>query len=188
MKHVYNINKIELPSHLKTKNEKLSYIFNFLLRYLQSRLKIIEQNRQDIYNEFEKFSIQPTDNENLYSQQFVFIQNELQINEKKKLLKFIKKFKSLLKKLQYDFLYSKFDRFYEILVHTHQISLPPKTDIPLIRDTLADIKKQLKKDIRNLDSTRIELMRTLDLLKTKEELKQRTKITPATEVNIIKTI
>ncbi|CAF3715268.1 unnamed protein product [Rotaria sp. Silwood1] len=46
------------------------------------------------------------------------------------------------KNLQYDFLYSKFDRLYDILMNNYQINLPAKTNIEFIRDTLRNNKKE----------------------------------------------
>ncbi|CAF3805440.1 unnamed protein product, partial [Rotaria sp. Silwood1] len=142
IKNVYDINQIEIPNYLKTKNEKLIHIFNFILRFLHNQLKIIEQYKKNIFNELEQFQIKSIDNnENFYFQQITFIENEIKINNHKKLLRLIKKFKVLLNKLetineknlQYDFLYSKFDRLYDILMNNYQINLPAKTNIEFIR-------------------------------------------------------
>ncbi|CAF3503908.1 unnamed protein product [Rotaria sordida] len=187
---MYDINQIIIPNYLKNKNEKLIYIFNFILQFFHNKLKIIEQYKKNIFNELEQFQIKSIDNnENFYFQQIIFIKNEIKINNYKKLLKFIKKFKILLykleiineKNLQYNFLYSKFDRLYEILINNYQINLPIKTNIQFIRDTLHSNKKKLKKEIREFDITRNELLRKLDVLKKKEELKQRNMLTSITE-------
>ncbi|CAF4669063.1 unnamed protein product [Rotaria sp. Silwood1] len=190
IKNVYDINQIEIPNYLKTKNEKLIHIFNFILRFLHNQLKIIEQYKKNIFNELEQFQIKSIDNnENFYFQQITFIENEIKINNHKKLLRLIKKFKVLLNKLetineknlQYDFLYSKFDRLYDILMNNYQINLPAKTNIEFIRDTLRSNKKNLKKEMQEFDTTRNELLRKLEVLKKKEELKQRTMLTSINE-------
>ncbi|CAF5109372.1 unnamed protein product, partial [Rotaria magnacalcarata] len=144
----------------------------------------IEQYRKELFDELEQFQAKSSDKENFYSQQSIFIQNQLKINNHKKLSKFIKKFKVLLNKietinvkdLQYDFLYSKFDRSYEILVNKYRINLPAKTNIRSIRDILTTNRKTLKKDLQEFDTTKNELLRKLNVLKTKEELKQRSRI------------
>ncbi|CAF1625727.1 unnamed protein product [Rotaria magnacalcarata] len=182
--HTYNINQMAIPHYLKTKNEKLIYMFNFILRFLQNKLNAIEQYRKELFDELEQFQAKSSDKENFYSQQSIFIQNQLKINNHKKLSKFIKKFKVLLNKietinvkdLQYDFLYSKFDRSYEILVNKYRINLPAKTNIRSIRDILTTNRKTLKKDLQEFDTTKNELLRKLNVLKTKEELKQRSRI------------
>jgi len=189
IKHKYNLNEIPIPDYLKTKNEKLIYKFNLILRYLHDEFKTIEQYKQDLLNEMERFLI---DNENTYSQQIIFVQNEIKINNNEKLLRYIEKFKVLLNKLeimkdknlQYDFLLSKLDRLYEIFMNNYQIKLPTKTNIDSIRTTLNNVRKMAKKEMQGFDITRNELVRKLDVLKKKEELKQRTKIPSITEVNI----
>jgi len=189
IKPKYNLNQIPIPDYLKTKNEKLIYKFNLILRYLYDELKMIEQYKQDLLNEIERFLI---DNENTYSQQIIFVQNEIKINNNEKLLRYIEKFKVLLNKLeimkdknlQYDFLLSKLDRLYEIFMNNYQIKLPTKTNIDSIRTTLNNVRKMAKKEMQGFDITRNELVRKLDVLKKKEELKQRTKITSITQVNM----
>ncbi|CAF4553692.1 unnamed protein product [Rotaria socialis] len=184
IRHTYNINQMPMPNYLKTKNEKLIYMFNFILRFLQNKLNMIEQYRKELFDELEQFQTKSSDKENFYSQQSIFIQNQLKINNHKKLSKFIKKFKILLNKietinvknLQYDFLYSKFDRLYEILVNKYLINLPAKTNIRSIRDILSTNRKTLKKDLQEFDTTKNELLRKLNVLKKKEELKQRSRI------------
>jgi len=192
IKHKYNLNQIPIPDYLKTKNEKLIYKFNLILRYLHDELKMIEQYKQDLLNEIERFLIDSIDNENTYSQQIIFVQNEIKINNNEKLLRYIEKFKVLLNKLeimkdknlQYDFLLSKLDRLYEIFMNNYQIKLPTKTNIDSIRTTLNNVRKMAKKEMQGFDITKNELVRKLDVLKKKEELKQRTKIPSITEVNI----
>ncbi|CAF1385366.1 unnamed protein product [Rotaria sp. Silwood1] len=98
IKNVYDINQIEIPNYLKTKNEKLIHIFNFILRFLHNQLKIIEQYKNKIFNELEQFQIKSIDNnENFYFQQIIFIKNEITINNHKKLLRLIKKIESFIK-------------------------------------------------------------------------------------------
>jgi hypothetical protein len=153
---------------------------------------MIEQYKQDLLNEIERFLIDSIDNENAYLQQIISVQNEIKINNHEKLLRYIEKFKVLLNKLeimkdknlQYDFLLSKLDRLYEIFMNNYQIKLPTKTNIDSIRTTLNSVRKMAKKEMQGFDITRNELVRKLDVLKKKEELKQRTKIPSITEVNI----
>ncbi|CAF5181733.1 unnamed protein product, partial [Rotaria magnacalcarata] len=77
--HTYNINQMAIPHYLKTKNEKLIYMFNFILRFLQNKLNTIEQYRKELFDELEQFQAKSSDKENFYSQQSIFIQNQLKI-------------------------------------------------------------------------------------------------------------
>jgi hypothetical protein len=186
------LNQISIPDYLKTKNEKLIYKFNYILRFLQDELTTIEQYKKDVINELERFIIEPINYENSSIQQIIFLQNEMKINTNEKLLNYIEKLKVLLNKfetineknLQYNFLFSKLDRLYEILLINYQIDLPIKTNIQSIRQILNNIRKQTKKQLEEFDRRKTDLLQKLDVLKKKEELKQRTKITSITEVNL----
>lgn len=126
-----------------------------------------------------------SDSENYSNQQIIYLKNEIKMNENSKLLKYIEKFKILLNKieiineenLQYHFLFLKLDRLYEILLNNYQIQLPSKTNIQSIRNTLNNTRKLTKKDQENCQIIKDDLLRKLDVLKKKEELKQRTKLT-----------
>ncbi|CAF1261150.1 unnamed protein product [Adineta steineri] len=186
IKHKYNIEKIQIPDYLEIKNEKLIYKFNLILRYLNDKFKMIEQYKNDLLNEMKRFLIESIDNEYSYVQQIYFIQNEIKINNNNKLLKYIEKYKTILNKLetidnknlQYDFLLSKLDRLYEIILNNYQIKLPNNnTNIESIRSILNNIRKTIKKELQMFDITRNDLLRKLNVLNKKEELKQRTKIT-----------
>ncbi|CAF0967334.1 unnamed protein product [Adineta steineri] len=186
IKHKYNIEKIQIPDYLESKNEKLIYKFNLILRYLHDKFKMIEQYKKDLLNETKRFLIESIDNEYSYVQQIYFIQNEIKINNNNKLLKYIEKYKTILNKLEtidnknleYDFLLSKLDRLHEIITNNYQIKLPNNnTNIESIRSTLNNIRKTIKKELQVFDITRNDLLRKLNVLNKKEELKQRTKIT-----------
>jgi hypothetical protein len=86
--------------------------------------------------------------------------------------------------LQYDFLFSKLDRLYEILSTNYQIDLPIETNIESIRQVLNHSRKKTKKQLEEFDRIKMNLLQKLEVLKKKEELKQRTKITSITEVNL----
>ncbi|CAF1497745.1 unnamed protein product [Adineta steineri] len=186
IKHKYNIKQIQIPDYLESRNEKLIYKFNLILRYLHDKFKMIEQYKNDLLNEMKRFLIESIDNEYSYVQQIYFIENEIKINNNNKLLKYIEKYKTILNKLetidnknlQYDFLLSKLDRLYEIITNNYQIKLPNNnTNIESIRSTLNNIRKTIKKELQMFDITRNDLLRKLNVLNKKEELKQRTKIT-----------
>ena len=182
--------QILLPDYLKTKNEKLIYKFNHTLRYLSDELMTAEQYRNELSNEMKEFLIEPINVENSYIQQIRFLQHQIQMNRKEKLLKSIEKMKVLINKLetmneqnlQYHFLLSKLDRLYEVFHRDYQIELPDKTDVDSIRTTMNKIRKKTTKELEDLDKIQNELVRKLDVLNKKEELKQRTKITSITEV------
>ncbi len=164
------------------------YKFHLIRRYLHDEFQTIEQHDKDLFHELERV----VHNENSYISQIIYLENEMKINNQKKLLKYLEQLKILLNKfetindknLQYHFLYSKLDRLYEILFNNYQIHLPTKTNIDSIRTTLNNIRKKTKKQIEELEQTKNDLLRKLDVLKTKEELKQRTKISSITEVII----
>ncbi|CAF5124030.1 unnamed protein product, partial [Rotaria sp. Silwood1] len=59
-------------------------------------------------------------------------------------------------------------------MNNYQINLPAKTNIEFIRDTLRSNKKNFKKEMQEFDTARNELLRKLEVLKKKEELRQRT--------------
>jgi hypothetical protein len=192
IKDKYNINQILIPDYLKTKNEKLIYKFNLILRVFHDELKTIEQYKKILLNEMKRFRIESINNENSYIQQIIYLENEIKINNNEILLKYIEKLKILLNKLetinektlQYNFLFSKLDYLYEIFLNNYQIHLPTKTNIESIRTTLNNIRKITKKEIQKFELIKNDLLRKLDVLKKKEELKQHIKITSITEVNM----
>jgi hypothetical protein len=186
---IKNKYQISIPDYLKNKNEKLIYKFSLILRYLHDELITIEEYKKVLLNELKRFHI---DNENSYIQQIIYLENEIKINYNEKLLKSIEKLKILLNKLetineknlQYNFLFSKLDHLYEIFLNNYQIHLPTKTNIESIRTTLNNLRKTATKELQNFEINKNDLVRKLDVLKKKEELKQRIKITSITQVNM----
>jgi hypothetical protein len=186
---IKNKYQISIPDYLKNKNEKLIYKFSLILRYLHDELITIEEYKKILLNELKRFHI---DNENSYIQQIIYHENEIKINHNEKLLKSIEKLKILLNKLetineknlQYNFLFSKLDHLYEIFLNNYQIHLPTKTNIESIRTTLNNLRKTATKELQNFEINKNDLARKLDVLKKKEELKQRIKITSITQVNM----
>jgi hypothetical protein len=69
-------------------------------------------------------------------------------------------------------------------MNNYPIKFPTKTNLDSIRTTLNNVRKMAKKEMQGFDITRNKLLRKLDVLKKKEELKQLTKIPSITEVNI----
>ena len=192
IKHKYNTIQLSIPHYLKTKNQKLIYKFNFILQLLHNELKMNEQYKHEIFNEMKRFHIETIDNEPVYVHQVILVENEIETNNYKKLLRYIEKVKVLLNKLetvnenslQYDFLFTKLDQLYEILTNNYQINLPAKTSIESIRATLNSIRKVTKKKVQEFENKQDDLLRRLDVIKKKEALKRRTMIVSIAEVNI----
>ena len=167
--------------------------FNSILRSLHETLTTTEDYEKDLLKELERFSIEPSNHDHSSRQQIVFLRNEMQINQYQTLLNYIEKMKTLLNKLetikdrnpQYYFLYSQLDRFYEILRNHYQIELPAETNIESIRLSLNNIRRRTRKQLDEYERKRTDLQRRLDVLKKKEELKQRTKTTFINEVYYI---
>lgn len=186
-----NLPPIIIPSSLKSKNEQLIYKFNSILRSLHETLTTTEEYEKDLLNELERFSFDPSNHDQSSRQQIALLRNEMQINQYQTLVNSIEKMKTLLNKLetikeknlQYYFLYSQLDRFYEILRNHYQIELPVETNIESIRSSLNIIRRRTRKRLDEYDQKRIDLQRKLDVLKKKEELKQRMKTTSTNEVD-----
>ena len=183
--HKYTRNQISTPDYLKTKNEKLIYKFNRILRLLHEELTTIDEYKSELMNEMKRFITEPINQENFSIQQIIFLQNEMKISRNENLLKYIENLKVILNKLetineksvQYHFLFSKLDHLYEIFLNTYQINLPIKTNIETIRMALNNIRKRTKKELEEFNRIQIDFQRKLEVLKKKDELKQRTKIT-----------
>ncbi|UJR31391.1 hypothetical protein I4U23_018885 [Adineta vaga] len=189
IKHRYNIDQIQIPTYLQTKNDQLIYKFNHILRYFHHESIMIEQYKNSFLHEMQRYLIESNEKECSYFYQINFVKNENKIDYYEKLLKTIEKIKILLNKLetitdtniQHDFLLSKLEHLYKILLMNYQIKLPSTTDIESVRSMLNTVRKTTKKEIQRLDEIKNELSRKLDVHKKKEELTQRTKINEITQ-------
>ena len=177
----------------KSKTEKIINRFDQILQYLRNELTSIKQYKNRFFDEMKQFLIEPINSESSYIQQILFIENQNQIHQKENLLKSIEKLKILLNKFetitdqdnrQYEFLSTKIDSFYEIFRKSYQIELPSKNDVDAIRTMLNSLRKQNQKELEKHETLKSDLLRKLDVLKKKEELKQRTNIISMNEVKL----
>ena len=182
----YNLPSIPIPHSLKTKNEQLIYKFHSILRSVHEELTTMDEYQNDLVQELERFN-----EDHSSRQEIVYLSKEMQIKKNEKLLNYIEKMKTLVNKLetmeekhlQYHFLYSKLDRFGEILRNDYGIELPGETNFDAIRLSLNKIRKKTRRQLDELERRQIDLRRKLDVLRKKEELKHRTTAPTMTAVN-----
>lgn len=189
IKEKYHVDRWSIPTYASSDHEKLVVTFDAILRLLHDDLNDVEQNKNDIVHEMETFSAVSSDNENS-SIPIRYVQTQVKLHDQQQLLTLIEQLKVLLHKvstteeqsLQYGFLLKKLDRYYDIFRNSYQTELPPKNEIRSIHTLINNIRKTANREVKSQQMIRHELVRKLDVIKKKEELKTRAKTDSQTEV------
>ena len=189
IKHRYPIEHLSVPTNLSSNTETLAVTFDAALRLLHDDVNYVRQNKNEIVQEMQAFSAVSREHESS-SVPIRVVQTEVKLHEQQQLLTSIDQLKVLLHKVstteeqssQYGFLLKKLDRLYETFRKKHQMELPPKNDIQSIHALINDVRRKVKREAKSQQTTRQELVRKLDVIKKKEELRTKAKTASLTEV------
>ena len=195
IKGKYHVDRLSIPTYASSYHEKLAVTFNIILRLLYDDLNDVQQNRNDIVQEMETYSAVSSDNENS-SIPIRYVQTEVKLHDQQQLLTSIEQLKVLLHKVstteerssQYGFLLKKLDRYYEIFRNNYQTELPPKNEMQSIHTLINKIRKTASRQLKSQKTIQHELVRKLDVIKKKEELKARAKTNSITEVTAVSSL
>ena len=178
-----------IPDSIENDREKIDFTFNRIVQLIDDDMKRIEQTRKEIINEIDLFFID--DSQTSHSQWIRYVRNQIQIEYHQRILNDIEKVKTISNKFpmnseedntQSIVLQDKFDHFSKQFSKNYQIDLPPLTDIDGIRSVLNNARELSTKELKTLQIDRDELLRKLDKIKKKEQVKQREQTDSISEV------